>query len=134
MLAPERSLFAENYSGGRQIGAMAWGDVLDQHLEYAVGIFNGPRRSFTTYHGAKDVMALLNATPFIHRNDSFLQNLNVGGSLDFGNENNPTTPAVLRTSAMASSTSETADEPINNAAVPFLAFNQNVREQGFGSL
>ena len=130
LLAPERSLFAENFQGGRQLGAMAWGELFDKKLEYAVGVFDGPRRSFTDYNDAKDVYALLNFRPFEGRTGSFLRNLNIGGSVDSGNQNNPLTPAVLRTSANASSTSETADQPINNASVPFLVFNQNVREQG----
>ena len=105
LMAPERSLFNVDYQAGRQVGAMGWGGVLDGRLEYAVGIFDGPRRSYTDYNGAKDVMALLNATPFEHWTDSPLRNLNIGGSLDVGYQNNPNTPAVLRTSANASGTS-----------------------------
>ena len=66
LLAPERSLYNVNFQGGRQIGAMAWGDLFDRRMEYAIGIFNGPRRSYLDYNSAKDVIALLNFTPFEH--------------------------------------------------------------------
>lgn len=134
LMAPERSLFSVNYQGGRQVGAMALGDLFDRRMEYAVGMFDGPRRSYSDYNAAKDVMAFLNFTPFVDRNDSILQNLNLGGSIDFGDQNNPANPSVLRTSANASDTPLTSDEPVNNAVVPFLAFNQNVRERGLRSL
>lgn len=134
LMAPERSLFANNFKGGRQVGAMAWGDLFESRLEYGVGIFDGPRRSFTDYNSAKDIMAMVNFTPFENRRESILRNFNVGGSFDFGDENNPVTPAVLRTSSNASSVTDDLNQPVNNAVVPFLAFNKNVKERGFRSL
>ena len=45
-------------------------------------------------------MAFLNFKPFYNRDEGFLlRDLQVGGSLDAGIENNPLTPAVLTTSA-----------------------------------
>jgi phosphate-selective porin OprO and OprP len=54
----------------------------------------------------------------------------VGGSGSFGDENNPLVPAVLRTSATASSQTINSPGAYNSANVPFLAFNNNVRERG----
>ena len=134
LIDPERSLFSVNFQGGRQLGAMGHGSLLDSRMEYAVGIFDGPRRSFHDYNDAKDVMAFLNLTPFEKQPDSFLRGLNVGGSVDYGRQDNPLTPAVLRTSANASEQGLSTSSAINNAVVPFLAFNQGVREQGIREL
>ena len=60
----------------------------------------------------------------------YLKDLKFGGSGSFGVENNPHTPAVLRTSANASSVGIDSPSAYNSANVPFLAFNNNVRERG----
>ncbi len=125
LLAPERSLFNVNFQGNRQVGLMAHGQVFNKKLEYAVGAFDGPRKSYADTNNSPDVIAFLNFRPF-DGSGSFLENLNVGGSVDFGNENNPTNPAVLRTSVQESSGNASSA----NAGVPILAFNQGVRERG----
>jgi phosphate-selective porin OprO/OprP len=134
LLAPERSVFNVNFQGGRQVGAMAWGQLADDRLEYAVGAFDGSRGSFTNYNNEVNVMALLNAKPFLGRGGSPLQHLNFGGSVDYGQTNDKLTPATLRTSANPNDNHITADSTINNASVAFLDFNPNVRERGLRSL
>lgn len=37
----ERSLANDRLTLNRQLGAQLWGDLLDKHLSYAVGVFNG---------------------------------------------------------------------------------------------
>src|SRR5262245_56863029 len=44
-LTPERSLYANNYESNRRFGLMAWGSLIDQRVEYAVGTFNTQRNS-----------------------------------------------------------------------------------------
>ncbi len=134
LMAPERSLFTDNFQGGRQIGFMGTGDLLDRRLEYAAGIFNGPRRSFTDYNSSKDFMALLNFTPFENQENSPLRGLNFGGSVDYGNQTNPLTPVALRTSSNPSEETLDGNTAVNNAAVPFLIFNSNAREVGLRAL
>ena len=48
MIAPERSLFGENLSLNRQVGAMIRGDIFKGSLTYALGVFNGPRTRSAT--------------------------------------------------------------------------------------
>ena len=129
LLVPERSIFNVNFALNRQVGLMGWGQLFDNRLEYAVGIFDGPRNSFEDYNTSKDVVAFLNFIPFIN-SDGPLKNLNVGGSVDFGNQNNPIQPAVLRTSTNASSQGLSPQSAPNDAVVPFLAFNNGVVERG----
>ncbi len=133
LLAPERSLYSLNFGLNRMIGLMGWGELLQNRMEYAVGIFDGPRNSYQDFNGAKDVIAFLNFKPF-ENTDSFLQNLNFGGSADFGDQNNPLRPVDLRTSANASTADITSSNPVNNAAVPFLQFNPAAREKGARAL
>ncbi len=129
LLTPERSLFNVNFGLNRMLGIMGWGEILEKRLEYAVGIFNGPRNSFEDYNSSKDVVAFLNYKPF-EQTDGLLKNLNVGGSVDFGNQDNPLRPAVLRTSTNASTSTIGSSSGANLATVPFLAFNPNVLERG----
>ena len=126
---PDRSLFAQNFGLNRMIGLTVWGELVREQVEYAAAIVDGPRNSTQDYNSAKDVVGFLNFTPFA-RGDSFLKNLNFGGSVDYGNQDNPLTPAVLRTNTSSSSTALSAADPANAATVPFLAFNPNARERG----
>jgi len=129
-LVPERSLFTSNFGSSRQIGAMAWGQLWDKRIDYAAGMFNGNRLSFQDNNGNKDVIAYLNARPFGDDDGpSLLKNLNMGGSVDFGNQSGNPLPNIFRTSIAASN----ANDAIN-IAPPFLAFNRNVVESGYRSL
>ncbi len=131
LLAPERSLFAQNFEGQRRFGLMGHGDLFDKRLEYAVGSFNGQRNGYTDFNSHQDVMAFLNFKPFYNREEGFLlRDLQVGGSLDAGLENNPLSPAFLTTSQAEAPGTLTPGNP----SLPFLAFNNNVRERGYRAL
>jgi phosphate-selective porin OprO and OprP len=128
---PERSPFAINFGPNRQVGVMGWGNVLANRLEYAVGIFDGPRNSFQDFNYAKDAMAFLDFRPFFDKDsDSVLKLFSVGGSVDAGRQNNPLAPALLRGTVTASGNTLTTGSGDSIIAVPFLAFNNNVRERG----
>ena len=126
-LAPRRSPFAQNFGGNRRFGFSAWGSLFDNRLEYAVGSFNGQRNGFRDFNSHQDIMAFLDFKPFEQQSDFILRNLQVGGSLDAGIENNPLSPAVLTTSAPATPFPLTP----GSASVPFLAFNNGVITQAF---
>ncbi len=131
LLAPERSLFANNYEGNRRFGLMGWGSMFEQRMEYAVGTFNGQRNSYQPFDSHQDVMAFLNFKPFYNKEEGFLlRDIQVGGSVDAGNENQPTVPAVLRTNSAPAAEGVTSSGATNSATVPFLAFNPNVSERG----
>lgn len=127
-IQPERSVFAVNYGLARMIGLMAWGQVLNKKVDCAVGGFNGPRNSFEDTSVGEDFIAFGNVRPFDNGKDKsipWLRFLNLGGSTDFGSEDNPVTPQALRTSVNAS------NQPGAAAAAPaFLVFNRNVLESG----
>jgi phosphate-selective porin OprO/OprP len=130
LLFPERSLWTTNFESNRRFGFMGWGSLFDNRMEYAVGTFDGQRNSYTAFTSHQDIIAFLNFKPFHNWEDSFLQNLQVGGSVDAGIEDNPLSPAVLHTS-----------EPPNPntlgpglQSVPFLAFNNGVFERGYRAL
>jgi phosphate-selective porin OprO and OprP len=136
LLAPERSLFASNYEGNRRFGLMALGDLFDERLEYAVGTFDSQRNSFQPFNNLQDVMAFLNFKPFYDREQGFLlRDLQVGGSVDAGHENQPLNPAVLRTGlGSPSGAGVNSSAAVNTASVPFLAFNPGVMERGARAL
>ena len=126
LVQPERSLFALNFGMNRMLGAMLWGQLSEKRIDYAVGMFNGPRNSFEDNNSAKDVMAYLNVRPFESREDlPWLRYLNIGGSADWGSQDNPLWAQTMRTSVNASNNASTAA-----ASPPFLTYNSNVTETG----
>ena len=134
LIAPERSVWNNNYQSNRDIGITAWGGLFESRVEYAVMLHNGPRNGFQAYDYPKSVAAFLNFKPFETNEGSFLRDLNFGGSLDYGDQNNPAVPAVFRTNVNASNVALSANDPTNNATLPFLALNNNVAERGIRDL
>lgn len=128
-IVPERSLFASNFGPNRQLGFMSWGQLFEKRVDYAVGMFNGNRLSFQDTNEGKDVISYLNARPWGSSKEKdgtfFLKSLNIGGSVDHGNQNNVPLPTVLRTSIAASNAADAV-----NIAPPWLSFNKNVIERG----
>jgi phosphate-selective porin OprO/OprP len=122
LIAPEYSLFFNNFEPNRDLGVMVWGQVARKRVDYAAGVFNGIRNGLVDTNNAKDVVGFLNARPFQGSGYSALENLNIGASVHFGNELNDPIPQTLRT---------VVPLPGNaTIGVPFLAFNNNVRESG----
>ena len=127
--------YANNFEGNRRFGAMGWGTLFEQRLEYAVGTFNTQRNSFQPFNNRQDVMAFLNAKPFYNREEGFLlRDLQFGGSVDAGHEDQPIVPAVLRTNSAPSAAGVNSTSASNSATLPFLAFNPDVRERGTRAL
>ena len=79
----------------------------------------------------QDFEGFLNLKPFYPREAGFvLRDLQFGGSVDLGNENQPLTPAVLRASGSPGPTDIASTGASNAAELPFLAFNPGVVERG----
>ncbi len=124
---PERSLFTTNVGLNRQIGLMAWGTVLDRRLDYAAGVFTGPRNSFEDFNNEKDFIGFLNARPFQNSTRwEFLRDWNIGSSVAFGVQNQPAVPQAFRIGAVAPTNASQAAL----AAPPFLTLNNGVVERG----
>jgi phosphate-selective porin OprO/OprP len=134
LIAPERSVWNNNYQSNRDIGITAWGALFDNRVEYATMLHNGPRNGFQAYDYPKTVAAFLNFKPFQNYEGFFLRDLNFGGSLDYGYQNGPPVPLVFRTNVNATNVPLTANDPTNNATLPFLALNNNVTERGIRDL
>ncbi len=129
LIAPERSMYAGNMAGNRQDGAMALGELYEGRLGYAVGIFNGPRNSYQDYNGAKDAIGYVNSRPFLKSERlKALNYLNIGGSFEVGYQNNPVQPSILTTAN--DETALTSNPTVESLSPTFLAFNNNVVEQG----
>jgi len=126
LIAPERSVFMGNLAPNRELGAMAHGNLLEKRFEYALGVFNGPRRSFQDYNSAKDIFTFVNTKPFRKWEGSPLQQLNLGGSFNCGDELNPLQPNALRTANDQSPSAAAA-----NVSPTFLNFNPNAFEDGW---
>jgi phosphate-selective porin OprO/OprP len=122
LLLPERSVFFNNFGQNRDVGAMAYGRIVDNTVDYAVGVWNGTRNGFLGNSDGKAVSAFVNWKPFNNEQDSILENFNVGGSVFAGNYWGTPIPQTLRTVV-----------PISGNAIlgtPFLGFNSNVIQAG----
>jgi phosphate-selective porin OprO/OprP len=122
LVVPERSLFFNNFALNRDLGVMPFGRLFNNHIDYAVGIFNGVRNGIVDLDNSKAVAAFLNYRPFTNDEDTLFENLNIGGSVFSGGQDHVPIPQVLRTVV------PTAGNSV--AGVPFLNFNNNVREDG----
>jgi phosphate-selective porin OprO/OprP len=119
---PERSLFFNNFGLNRDLGGMAFGQLYQNRFDYAVGIFNGTRNGFLDGNDFKDVAGLINFRPFATREDSPLENLSFGGSVEYGKQNNIPIPTVFRTNVAVTGNLAVGPE--------FMALNNLVREVG----
>jgi phosphate-selective porin OprO/OprP len=123
---PERSAYGANFGLNREVGAQVWGQLFKRSLDYAVGVFDGPRNQQVDFNAAKDVIAYVDARPFQEVTAlPALKWFNLGGSFDYGNQNNAVYPTALRTSV-----SGTNNPGAFNAAPSFLQWNSNVLERG----
>jgi phosphate-selective porin OprO/OprP len=123
LINPERSVFFNNFGQNRDIGAMLYGRLFDKTFDYAAGIFNGTRNGVLDNSDSKFVSGFINWKPFGNAEGSALENFNIGGSVFAGNAASVPIPQTLRTVVPTGGNSI--------IGVPFLSFNNNVRETGF---
>jgi phosphate-selective porin OprO and OprP len=123
---PERSVFTTNVGLGRQVGLMAWGYLFDKRLDYAAGLFNGGRNSFETFSNSVDFVGFLNARPFQQSESlEFAKFLNIGSSVAFGHQDQPTVPTSFRIAGGGPN-----GEVPGPGTTPFLILNPGVIERG----
>ncbi len=122
LVVPERSIFFNNFAQNRDLGIMPYGRLFNDKVDYGVGIFNGTRNGFIPNQNGKVISGLINYRPFGNEENTFLENFNIGGSLFAGEMDQAPIPQVLRTVVPTSGNSV--------AGIPFLIFNNNVRQSG----
>src|SRR5262249_41756738 len=97
MPTPERSVFTTNVGLNRQIGAMVWGYLFDERLDYAAGVFNGSRNSFESLNNDVDFVGYVNGRPFQEsENLEALKFLNIGTSVSYGIQQQQPVPVSFR--------------------------------------
>lgn len=117
-------------AGKRQVGAMLWGSLLDQKLQYQAGIFNGIDGAFFDLDKNKDFLGSVTLTPFKDRENSILQHLGFGVGVQTGWQN------YMLNKGATSNFINGAGEPtlnfnyITSTGVPFFQYNDNVRANG----
>jgi phosphate-selective porin OprO and OprP len=131
LMAPERSVWANNYEANRRFGLMLHGVLGGHFLEYALGSFDTQRNTLRPWDSLQDFEASLNFKPFYDCEEGFwLRNLQFGGSCDVGVENQPPSPAVLRVNRSMGTDLVNSTGAANAASLPFLAFFPTVLERG----
>ena len=124
---PERSVYAINQGYNRNVALMLHGELLDESMEYAIAAANGPRNSYFDTNAGKDVMSYVNIRPFMHDESlCALNNLNLGVSGTYGQQDQDALPTSFRTSANATESAGTVE-----AAPAFLQLRDSVAEHGW---
>ncbi len=114
---------------------MLWGVLADQRVEYALGSFDSQRNSLRPFNNRQDFLGFLNFKPFYPREEGFLlRNLQFGGSVDLGNENQSPIPEVRHTDQSPGPATVNGTAASIAAGLPFLAFNPTVLEKGSRAL
>lgn len=121
LILPERSVFFNNFGQNRDDGVMAYGR-LAKTFDYAAGIFNGTRNGFISNQNGKYFSSFISWKPFGESEGSILENFNIGGSVLVGNNSEVPIPQTLRTTVATTGNAV--------AGIPYLNFNNNVRQSG----
>ncbi len=76
----ERSTWVANMVQIEDIGAMIYGKLFDEHVEYGVGAFNGRGKDRSDTNDEKEISAQLTFVPFRTSNEELLQDLYISFS------------------------------------------------------
>jgi len=125
-ITPERGLFPLNFGLSREAGIMAWGKVMEDRLQYAVGGFSGQLEGLADTNTTRDAVGYLNFRPFLNQPESPFRYLNVGGSIALGQQSYIEKPLPMRTSVQSSEN----DEAARGASFIFLDFEDDVVAHG----
>ena len=94
LILPVRSLFFNNFGLNRDLGVMGYGRALNNRLDYAAGIYNGPRNGYVAPTDDKFFAGYMNFKPYVNNEGSVLENFNIGGSVLVGDEDIVPIPAI----------------------------------------
>lgn len=117
-------------AGKRQVGAMFWGQLFDQKLQYQLGVYNGITGGFFDFDRNKDFLGAVTLTPFKDRQDSIFQHLGAGVGVETGWQN-----YLLNRGSQANFINGAGEPTLNNnyitsSGVPFFQYNADVRALG----
>ena len=118
------------FSGERQVGAMVWGKVLKNRVQYQAGVFNGVPNSYFDFDTNKDFSGSLTVTPFKNDDREWLQGLGAGFSMETGSQNYLLSRVSNLTFISGAGSPLLNFEYITASGVPFFYYNDNVRALG----
>ncbi|HEU5117100.1 MAG TPA: porin, partial [Isosphaeraceae bacterium] len=117
-------------AGKRQIGAMFWGQLFDQKLQYQAGIYNGIDGGFFDFDRNKDFLGAITLTPFKDRNNSIFQHLGAGVGVQTGWQNYMLNRGDTANFINGAGEPTLNDNFITSTGVPFFQYNADVRAMG----
>lgn len=117
-------------AGKRQTGAMLWGKVLNNSVQYQAGVFNGPDGFYYDLDTNVDYMASMTFTPFKSNKDSIFNSLGFGGSVQTGRQDYLLSDPRTASGAFSNGEPTTQRSYIGSTGIAFLAYNEDVRAAG----
>ena len=110
----ERPAIIDNFAPAYDVGIMLFGKLLHEHLDYAIGTFNGRPLNEQENNKEKDVVARLVAGPFHALENDFFNNMYLGASWSNGTRNNSLNNTTYNTTT----------------GVPFFSFQDSLAQRG----
>jgi phosphate-selective porin OprO/OprP len=118
------------FAGKRQSGAMLWGKLLENSAQYQVGVFNGADGAYFDVDGNVDVLASVTITPFKTWEDSSLQHLGFGFSIQNGLQDYVLSDGTDFNFPFGNGEPTLNQSFVNSTGVIFFDYNNNVAANG----
>ncbi len=118
------SLF--QFSAQRQVGAMIWGKVAKNRMQYQIGVFNGIPDGYFDFDTHKDFAGSLTFTPFMQDDREWLQNLGFGVSTETGRQDYRLNRVENLSFIAGAGSPSTNSQYVNANGIPFFKYNSDV--------
>ena len=117
-------------AGKRQVGAMLWGKLFDNKLQYQAGVYNGVSGAFFDLDKNKDFLGAFTVMPFKGDGNVVLDSLGVGSSVQTGWQNYMLNAGNSNNFVNGAGEPTTNQNYITSTGVPFFTYNNDVRAWG----
>lgn len=118
------------FAGKRQSGTMLWGKLFENSAQYQVGAFNGADGSYFDVDRFIDVLASFTVTPFKTWEDSALESLGLGFSIQNGTQNYVLSDGTGFNFPFGNGEPTLNQDFVNSTGVAFFEYNDNIAANG----
>lgn len=117
-------------AGKRQTGAMLWGRLFENAVQYQVGAFNGPTGAYFDLDRHLDTIAEVTWTPFKPSKGSVLESLGMGFSIQNGIQDYLLSDGAAYNFPFANGEPTLNQSFVNSSGIPFFTYADDVAADG----
>ncbi len=118
------------FAGKRQSGAMLWGRLFENRVQYQVGAFNGADGAYFDVDGYIDTLASVTFTPFKDREDSRLASLGFGFSIQNGTQDYVLSDGTDFNFPFGNGEPTLNQDFVNSTGLIFFEYNDDIAANG----